>query len=166
MIPTARGKTIRRTLRLTPEETAALTQAAGAMSLSENAYLRRALAITLRLDAFTSEPAPYQTWFQDGLRDLYAAANLAAVTGQALLALERERLTREARTRGVPGDLAQEETRLAIERAITEGRDALADPEVRYAFASLVPVGEPDETFWREADQGRDLPDTPPIEGE
>lgn len=145
-------------LRLPARQRAALKEAAQAMNLTESAYLRRALGVALRLDALTSEPPLYQSWFREGLRDLYAAANCAAVTAQALLVLERERLTREASTQGVPGDLAQEETRLAIERAITEGRDVLGDLNVRYAFASLVPVGEPDETFWREVDHGRDTP--------
>ena len=146
----------RRTLRVSPAEAAALTQAAGALGISENAYLRRALSITLRLDAFTSEPTPYHAWFRDGLSEVFAAANLAAASTQALLALARERMMREAMDRErLSETLAQEQVNLALEDAMTAGRMALADPDTQAAYRTVVEAAEPDETFWDEVDHGR-----------
>ncbi len=153
--------TERRTLRLTPEEAAALTQAAGGLGLSENAYLRRALSITLRLDAFTEEPTVYQSWFRQGLADLFAAANLAAVTGQALVSLQRARMVQAAEAQGMPQVFAEAEADTAIEAALVAARDVLATPEIRAIYGSLVPNAEPDDAFWEEVDHGRQ----PPIEG-
>lgn len=152
-------------LRLPARQRAALKEAAQAMGLTESAYLRRALSVVLRLDAFTSEPPLYQQWFHDGLRDLFAAANLAAVTSQALLALTRERMVREAQSETMPQCLAQEEAETAIAAAMAAGREGLADPEVRAAYGSLVPEPDSgDETFWREVDHGR--PESrAPVEG-
>lgn len=150
-------------LRLGPAQRAALREAAGAMGVTESAYLRRALSVVLRLDAFTSEPPLYQQWFRQGLADLYVAANLVAVTAQALLSLERERRIESAEVRGLSTPLATEEADAAIATAMAAGREVLVDPEIRAVYRALVP--EPavdDETFWQEVDHGRE----PPIEGE
>ena len=147
-------------LHLTPQQRAALKDAAQAMQLSESAYLRRALSITLRLDAFTEEPIVYQSWFREGLADLFAAANLAAVTGQALVSLQRARMVEAAEAQGMPPALSEAEAAAAIETAIYAAWEALAAPEVRAAYGSLVPAAEPDDAFWEEVDHGR----KPPIE--
>lgn len=72
-------------LNLTANQRAALKAAADAQNTTESAYLRRALSITLRLDAITEEPSAYQTWLKDGLQDLFAAANASAVLSHATL---------------------------------------------------------------------------------
>ncbi len=148
-------------LHLTPQQRAALKDAAQAMHLSESAYLRRALSITLRLDAFTEEPTVYQSWFRQGLADLFAAANLAAVTGQALVSLQRARMVQAAEAQGMPQALAEADADTAIEAALVAARDVLATPEIRAIYGSLVPNAEPDDAFWEEVDHGR----KPPIEG-
>ena len=143
-------------LRLPAQQRAALKDAAQAMDLSESAYLRRALNITLRLDAFTTEPTPYHAWFRDGLSEVFAAANLAAASTQALLVLARERMMREAMDRErLPKPLAQEQVDLALENALTAGLAALADPDTQVAYRTVVEEVEPDEQFWAEVDHGR-----------
>ncbi len=72
-------------LRLQPAQRAALKEAAQAMGLTESAYLRRALQMALRLDAFAEEPIAYQNWLRDGLSDLFAAAQASAVLSHAIL---------------------------------------------------------------------------------
>ncbi len=124
-------------LRLPARQRAALKEAAQAMGLTESAYLRRALSVVLRLDAFTSEPPLYQQWFHDGLRDLFAAANLAAVTAQALLALARDQMVREAQAQTMPQVLAEEQAENAIAVAMAAGREGLVEPGVRATYGSL-----------------------------
>lgn len=140
--------TARRTLRLSKAEAAALTQAADAMNLTENGYLRRALGIALRLDAFTSEPAMYQSWFRGGLNDLFASANAAAVLSQAILCFLLDRFP--------DIDLADRERTQAMAYLIAQARDILSDRETLQAFAHLMPPpDEGDDTFWQEVDHGR-----------
>ena len=160
-MPQKSDRTNRHNLRLTKAESAALTEAAKAMDLTENAYLRRALHIVLRLDAFTEEPTVYQSWFRQGLADLFAAANLAAVTGQALVSLQRARMVQAAEAQGMPQALAEADADTAIEAALVAARDVLATPEIRAIYGSLVPKAEPDDAFWEEVDHGR----KPPIAG-
>lgn len=144
-------RTERHNLRLTKAESAALTEAAKAMDLTENGYLRRALHIVLRLDAFTSEPAVYQSWFRGGLNDLFASANAAAVLSQAILCFLFGRFPEV--------DLADRESAdrtQAMAYLIAQARDRLSDPETLQAFAHLMPPPDDGgETFWQEVDHGR-----------
>jgi len=143
--------TARRTLRLSKAEAAALTQAADAMNLTENGYLRRALGIALRLDAFTSEPAMYQSWFRGGLNDLFASANAAAVLSQAILCFLLGRFPEVALA-----DRENAERTQAMAYLIAQARDMLSDRETLQAFARLMPPpDEGDDTFWQEVDHGR-----------
>jgi len=144
-------RTERHNLRLTKAESAALTEAAQAMNLTGNAYLRRALHMVLRLDAFTEEPTGYQAWFRDGLSDLFASANAAAVLSQAILCLLLGRFP--------DVDLADRENTertQAMAYLIAHARDILNDRETLQAFAHLLPPpDEGDDTFWQEVDHGR-----------
>ena len=144
-------------LNLHAAQKAALKEAAQALQLTESAYLRRALGITLRLDAFTTESAPYQAWFRDGVGEVFAAANLAATTAQALLALTRERLIQEAMDKEhLSQDLAQTQVDLTLEDVLTAGRLVLADPDTQAEYRSLAECATPDATFWEEVDHGRE----------
>ena len=132
-------------VRLTTAQRAALKDAAANAHCTESAYLRRALSITLRLDAMTEETAAYQTWLRDGLADLYAAANAAATLSHAALAALMDHLN--------PTDSTTRRTEM--EHRLAQSRTAIPNLDLDIPWH---PPTDPDDpalvAFWAQV-QGR-----------
>ena len=122
-------------LNLSASQRAALKAAADAQNTTESAYLRRALSITLRLDAFAEEPAAYQTWLRDGLSDLFAAANASAVLSYAIL----------SRLSASSEDAGREE----LSHLLAQAREAIPALDTAIPWHSTADIDGPEFTeFW------------------
>lgn len=129
-------------LNLNANQRAALKAAADAQNTTESAYLRRALSITLRLDAFAEEPPAYQTWLKDGLADLFAAANASAALSYAALSTLWSFLEHD-------DEVPDQARREALAHRLAEARTAIPALDTAIPWHSTADIEGPEYTeFW------------------